>query len=696
MSRSGQPAYCAILVLLATVCLAAPSRAEAAKYEPGDQVEVFFLNKWWPAKVIDVDRRGGVLAEFEFAGGTKRDGFSPDKVRLACEAGAIAPVRQWSDASGQFRIQAALLGIDGEVARLRTKEMGEVEVKISQLSDTDQRYVQRLQKETGSSAIGPAKAPPVEMFSAQQAFGSPPMVGESGRASVAPDPLPAYVALKQGGTGFSLDEMSDRIGSVLPVGGPDGWVLASVESQSPNNPPPTRLLWVSLVRQKVEKKLQLPAGESLIDYHPPSHRLLTCAPKTPDVREGKPLLTVWEVLPTDEKVTPVVRWDSQAEIQGLEIPWARLVDGNTVLQRAKKQEYVAWDLAAKGVRYRLNQESFFAPKPALSGGRKHLFMPEDKQVSVYETALGRRICVLPSESGSAAAAVTEDGRRLAVLGRNTLTVWDLTDAGAAPQSYQAEAIGTPFTATLAWLGGERLMAGGGHNNLVLFSLKHRLALWNYEFDHNAVPNNIQGGRVSEIVAGHLVYAATINEGGQRGLAVGAVALPGPKVDEVDATLDRNSLMVLKPGSPIKVSVQAGEFNDRVRAAIERQVKENGWVLDPNASSQIVAEMKQGETQQVTYEFFGRRPRETVSVTPHIASIRIECGGQAAWTSGTSTGAPMMVSLSENQSVQDEVSRWQKPNPGFFDNLHMPKEILDPKRRNGVGATQVTNRGLVAK
>ena len=688
-------------ILAGVFCAAVLSLGElellAGKVEKGDQVEVFFLGKWWPATAVDVDRRGGVLAEFEFAGGSKRDGFSPDKVRLACEAGAIAPVRQWSDASGNFKIQAALLGIDGEAVRLRKKDMAEIEVPISQLSDSDQRFVTRLQKQAGTSAIGPPKVPPVEPFSIRQSFGTQNAPGGTvaERAAIAPDPLPSYLALQQGGTGFPLETPSDRIGSVLPVGGPDGWILASVESEGAGQSAPTRLLWVSLVRGKVENKLLLPPGESVIDYHPPSHRLLTSgADPSQGVRAAKSLLTVWEVLPTDDKVTPVVRWDSQGEIQAREIPWARLIDGNTVLQKWKKQEYVGWDLTQKGMRYRLNQEAFFAPAPVLSGGRKYLFVPEDAKVSIYETATGRRVSVLPSTGGSAAVAVTEDGRQAAVLGRNTLTVWDLVDATAPPEPYQAEAIGTPFNATLAWVGDQRLMAGSG-GNLALFSLRHRLALWSYQFDNSAV-SDWRGGRTREIVAGHLVYAATFNERGQRGLAVGAVTLPGPNVDDVDASLDRRSLLVLQPGSSIRIDVKADQFNDQVRAAIERQVADNGWISDPAAPIVLTAEMKRGETQQVTYDFSGRRPQETVSVTPYISSVRIDGGGQTAWTAGTSSGAPGMIALSEKQSAQEEVNRWQKPNPGFFEKLDLPEEIMDPKYRNGVGATLVTNRGLVPK
>ena len=86
----------------------------AQRYKKGDGIEVFFLNNWAPATVVDTNNRGEVLAEDEFASQTKQDGFGREQVRWPYEAGALARSRTWSDNSGSFKIRAALLEIDGE------------------------------------------------------------------------------------------------------------------------------------------------------------------------------------------------------------------------------------------------------------------------------------------------------------------------------------------------------------------------------------------------------------------------------------------------------------------------------------------------------------------------------------------------------------------------------------------------------
>ena len=66
------------------------------------------------------------------------------------------------------------------------------------------------------------------------------------------------------------------------------------------------------------------------------------------------------------------------------------------------------------------------------------------------------------------------------------------------------------------------------------------------------------------------------------------------------------------------------------------VPQNGYTLgDPNAPVTMIADMKRGDTQQVTYQSFGvgGGGQQTVSVTPFISSLRIEVDKQVAWQGG---------------------------------------------------------------
>jgi len=691
------------------VCLwLAPSSSTAADdYQPGDLIEVLFLNKWTPAVVIETDKRGNVLAEYEFISLTRKV-FPPAEVRAAYESGAILRGRMWTDTSGKFRTKAALLTVnDDESITIRKPDMTEVKMPLANLSDADKAFVKKLKKEAGLKVMTGPEPPPLEDFGGG-VFGSYAVPFNASdpnqRVALSPDPLPSYLKMKQGGVAFGLDDDRDKLGAVLPLGGPDCWILAALENESPwEKSLPTRLLWVSLTKQKVEKKQLLPAGEAVLDYHPPSRRLLTFASLRVEGEHhwnGKPVLTLWEASPTEEKVKPIVRWNADSGDRGHHEPWARIIDANTVLQRYKNQEYVAWDVSAKGIKYRIAQESFFAPLAVLSGGRRYLFLPEDNGVRVMEAATGNLLLGLPTKNGASGVAVSEDGRKAAVLEDFELVVWDLTDPQAEPQRFEAQAIGTPFTADLAFVGDQRIMSDRGWaGGNVLFSMKTKIALWNYHYDGHAVHED-KGRRMREIVDRHLVYAATVQSGSQRGLAVGAVQLPGPRVDEIEAVTTYESLLVIKPGTEVSLSVATGQYDAQVRRALETEITKNGWILSDTANITITAKMGQSETQTVTYGsggFFGRSQNsETVSVTPFYSSLVIKVGEVVAWQGGTSTGAPPMIWLREGQTAQGEINKWQNPQPGFFDTVDIPDKIIDPAKRNGLGTTEVTNRGLIVK
>ncbi len=88
--------------------------------------------------------------------------------------------------------------------------------------------------------------------------------------------------------------------------------------------------------------------------------------------------------------------------------------------------------------------------------------------------------------------------------------------------------------------------------------------------------------------------------------------------------------------------------------------------------------------------------EIAKLRRRAGALQISVGDTVAWSSGTSSGAPPFISLQPGQSAQAEVEKWNNPYPQFYETVDIPDSILDPKKRNGLGTTEVTNRGLVPK
>lgn len=685
------------LVLLWLGAFTATTFAQA--YKKGDEVAVMHLGEWRPGVVMATDKKG-VMVEFEFANSTQNQVFPRNQVMFRFEVDAIYRVREWSDASGKFKIAAALLEIGDVKIRLRKPDLSELEIEVAKLSDLDKAFLTDLQKRMQKNRIVLPVGPPEEFNESSGAFDI--SAAANTRTGISPDPLPAFLKLKSGGVVFPRQHDSDRLGTLLALGGTDRYLLAAIVNDRDEAMISTRVVWASLEQRKIVGDHQLPAGEVVLDYHAPSHRLLTYWSDRRGGSESRSALTVWEVLPTDEKPKKVVRFfSSVTDRRGLRELWARFADKNTIIEKADRQGFVAWDLEKKDIRYRISQESFFAAMPVLSGGRKYLIMPEDKQVRVFDALQGKVISTLSTDEHAAGVAVSEDGAKLAVLHTNSLAVWNLTSADEPPQIYQAEAIGTPFTATLAWLDSDHIMASTAFQDLVCFSLKSRITLWNYQFDFRTI-SEAWAHRVKDIVNGHLVYAAQVDDGGKTKMVVGAVALPGPMVYEKEASLNRDSLLLVKSGTPVRVVVNAGAESERIGKRLEQKLAANGWRIDGNATTTVTAAMSVGSPQTTTYRVggfgaFGSGGREeSVTITPHISSIKIEVDGKIAWQAVTSTGPPMTMFLRDGQTAQSEANKWNQPQLAFFETVTIPKEILDPKFSKGLGATDVTVRGLIPK
>jgi hypothetical protein len=685
--------YCAVLIAILHVA----SAATAQVYKAGEEVAVMKHSEWRPGVVLDANTKG-VMVEYEFAGSTSQEVFPRNQVMYRFEVDAIYRVREWSDVTGKFKIRAALLQMDETKIRLRKPDLSEMEIEVAKLSDADKGFLKDLGKRMEKNRIVLPVGPP-EAFNENTGFFDFSSAGNE-RTPLTPDPLPAFLKLKSGGVAFPRQHDNDRLGTLLALGGTDRYLLAAIVNDRDGANISTKIIWASLEQKKIVGEHQLPAGEVVLDYHAPSHRLLTYWSERRGFSESRAALTVWEVLPTDEKPVKVARWfSSVTDHRGLQDLWARFSDKDTIVEKSDRQSFVAWDIAKKEIRYRISQESFFAAMPVLSPGRKLLVMPEDKQVRIYDSVSGKLLSTLPTGEHAAGVAVSEDGLKLAVLQTNSLAVWSLVSANEAPQIYQAEAIGTPFTATLAWLDAEHVMAGGTFRDLVLFSLKSRITLWNYQFDFRTISES-WAHRVKDIVNGHLVYAAQVSDSGKTMIVVGAVGLPGSSVFEKEAGLDRESLLLVKPGTAVRVVVNAGAESVAIGKRLEQKLHENGWVIDGNAKTTVTATMGIGQTQTTTYRQgfspFGGGQEQSVTITPHFSKIVIDVEGKIAWQSGTSTGPPPILFLREGQTAQSEANKWNQPQPSFFDRVDIPKEILDPKFNKGLGSTDVTVRGLVPK
>ena len=699
---------CWIWLIAAWFCL--PAMA-ADKYKLGEDVQVLYVGQWVLGTVRDTDKQGNVLCEFDFHNTTRQSIFKPQEVRRLYEADALTRGRQWGDASGKYNIKAALLKISNGKVELRSEDMKEISIAIDKLSAKDQSFVKQVQSKAGLAAVPIPKLPEVESFSdanVENIAGSgrkwssrEDAQTEQVKLTLDPDPVRRGLELKQAGTGFPAINLLEKVSSLIPLGGADNWILASI-GESENQP--TRLMWVSLTKQSVKRIQMLPAGEMLIDYHAASRQLLTYSQRKIDgdrFSRAQPVLTVWQAEPATEEPKPVASWFATLPNDTTwhhSAPWVRFASDSIILQRTETHRILAWDIKSRSLKWQTAQESFFAPEPRLSAGGKYLLLPEDSGLRICDSISGHILGQLPMNSCSGVSA-HPGGNLLAVLNSQTLYIVDLT--GNQPtRKLSANSVGTPFRANFDWVGDDLLSFDGiGDISIVLFSLKHQLPIWTYQFDADAFwAQTSSGARKRCVVDDHLVYAATFSVDGKRGLAVGAVLLPSGKASAALEAAKPEDFLITKLGARFRVEVTAIDHSNEIREALIREVTDNGWIYDPGSENLIQAEYKRGEPREIRYELYSVRSHnrevQSATITPYLANLKIFVGKDEVWSNMSSSGPPPLVSMQEGDTLQKEVDRSNQPMWSYFQSIDIPTEIFDPRKRGGLGSTAVTNRGLV--
>jgi hypothetical protein len=670
------------------------------KLSEGESVKVYFLNDFRDGVVLkrQGDRYG---VEFQFGAGTQQKVFERQALRMMCEVDALDFSRTWTSGSGQFKVDAALKAIEGDQVVLTKFDLSEITVPLASLSPKDVTYVERLKKNRAAAvqrgevpAATPA-LPDVEEFT--RSFGEFGTISIRDRVAEPLGELPSYLNnFSQAGTGFRFLRPRQELVAMLPVGGPEQLVLMTAREDNFFNRGikyPSQLYWVSLKQAKVVGTVYITSEDYALDYDPRARRLVSYQAGDGFGQDRGGTLTVWELAPGGTEIKPLVRWTSN--VGRYRDQYVKLINERIVLTKSDRHQYIAWDYVDKKELYSLRIRNFFDPPIEVTRDRKHLLLPEEGIVTVLDAATGSRLFQL-SAGGERVSGVclSEDGKRVAGLTSSRLYVWDLTQTGSQSDAaleakvYAAPLIGNPFEARMSWLDEDHVLVEG-FSGQTLFRLSLALPIWSYKMDVWQDRLNRDPLR-STVLDGHYFYVAQPDRF-DGSIAVGAVKLPGPQVDEITRKIDKESLYVIKPG----VEVALGEMKvtdvGQVEAWLSQKIADNGWVLNPAAEIRIDCEMGRGETQSETYRSIGGGGgTTTVTFTPHFATLKIRQGSALLWQGGTSTGAPSLI---RGDDIQGQIETQQVPQLAFFQGVQIPDRIIDPKFSNGFGTSQFGLRGI---
>jgi hypothetical protein len=342
---------------------------------------------------------------------------------------------------------------------------------------------------------------------------------------------------------------------------------------------------------------------------------------------------------------------------------------------------ILWNLAERRI-----EASWEGYKAAVTGGGKYLAVQDDKGIAIFDLATRKQLGFWGLGSVSASALeFSPQGTSLACLLQSDLKVLDLKTGkprfdNALPQGAGSTTHGPPV-----WCNEDQMMISRQY----LVDLNAGFVVWKYVAQASVfgVPEMLSAG-------GKVCYLA--DRYGSGPAHIRCLTLPHETAKAAVAGINPGEVYALTPGGAVSLQVNAGAEAAAIRQALEQRIAANGWKLAPDSPVRIVVTLKAGESRTETFRegLGGTGGATTVTFRPTISEVDVQVNGESAWSTGTETALPILLTARAGQSMQDAARAYEKPDLGFFANLPLPRQIVNPKHREGLGSSQLTAAGIV--
>ena len=603
-------------------------------------------------------------------------------------------MRSWKDASGKFEVRARLVERSGREVKLRTDKGREITVPIERLSKADRDHLDGRAAAADDPFAGGRPATP--MPADAEMHGEKPGVVAAGTKMSAKTVLPGMgttLSLKQPAsdvpfvadprpappevpaTAVSLGKVdfTAKLWGPFVTDAAAGRCLAVVGNQDGSAKNSAKVFAVDLKTAECREVWKETRPIRIWDHDPVTG--ITLVSESFDMLgrsgelsvysgfdSGSPKKLYSRTLPGNQRsfLTPTFEWVGFA--------------GPTLVAAVVENGLYVWDLAATKLVYRVDDVDEDAP-PAFSGTAKQMAISQRSRVVVVETATGKVLrSVVTGGFGRAPVAFDDSGTRLAMSTGNQFLVWDLVKNEATQEATTTDELGR---LPIRWVGPDMFLTGGG--TLVHAGLQ--TAVWRYSFGHAAQTVAIGDKQLALCTTNKEAVIAAVDV--PHGPVEGAIAALGELGDDD---------MVMRPGSPIRVSVEAPDKDDEARIAawVGRSLKRTGWTVEDDAPVTLVARIGQEASRQIGIrdQTAGGRIVQ-VTLAPFFAELSIRRGKEVLWQRIQRNRLPWLtIYLEPGETVQQAVDRYTKPNAEFFAGLRFPPRLPAAEAAAIVGSSSL--------
>ncbi|WP_442506316.1 SHD1 domain-containing protein [Novipirellula sp. SH528] len=421
-----------------------------------------------------------------------------------CEA--REPVRIWVDQSGLHSIEARLVNITDEVALLKRPDGSKAKIPVSQLSQTDQEYVDGWNNRSSFAENQLRWTPPVlPQLPPQPLLDLPaatslldegaPLDSVGGRTPVAKTSLPPVCSPDPQPYSHNLPFAKQVIGQIhaydscsppLLIATPEHTFLAvSITSglNSTQSATSNRIVCFEPSTGKASTVFQSSEPVTILDHHQPSGRTLVLHGHRVMGQGGQLAIAKgWE----DETLTlkyfralpTIPSAQANAMTKAKQVHWARWVDDEHIVA-AIDTEIAVWNLFSGECVHRICP--FQSPcEPAISAGRRYIAVPRPGSVELYETQDGTALGTIPVEPGKRAfVSFSPRGDSLAIATTSRLRIWELSSASLRGEAISRRSLGKGKP---IWIDSDLVLSPTG----VLLSIYRGVPIWRYDLSGSTI------------------------------------------------------------------------------------------------------------------------------------------------------------------------------------------------------------------
>lgn len=604
---------------------------------------------------------------------------------------AAEELREWSDASGKYKIEATLLSTTGTKVKLKQKTGKTVEIELSKLSQADQDYVASIEDnpfkesppgENPFEAPGdaPAMEKPTDAGTGEertvqvdwddaetillQAEGEwKAEVGAHPGLGLTPKPiaLPPKADFFEGTKGLAVSKVAQRAIVGYVMGGPnrDGGI---------------RLVMCDLKTGKMVASANAPGKLAPIALHDDGQQILM---RRDEFGFGNlDRLEVWTM--EGKNIRKSLSWTPYENVQGADrdVLWAEFLDAEHLATGSRGGRVVIWDFATAKPICMFNTTN--GATPALSGDRQWIAFCNGERFGLFSVKERKVVAMeaTPAKLTWPGLAFSPSGTRLGCVAQDRILVWE-TATGKLIQDFQTP--GLHINGPVSFPDDSFLLA----NNKYLIDLENRIKLWEY---NGAEQLSLVGSQAIAVVGSHNGPGALLT-----------VQLPHQAAKQMlQKALTDPELFVFKSGTTVKLDVTGIPEADQehVRESLTRKLGEMSCEVGDAGTIRIVAKVTGPQEREISYFHSG-----DYKVQEYLTTLTFDYQGQAAWQT-SSSNIPGMLWLKKGENIEGVLRKAsEKPNISFYDGVVLPKFLQKPTSGQGVngrqtlGASNLTTSGI---